>query len=520
MGHLRVSDTGMYLALDVEDSWSDSNICYIQVSSLYGRCPYYGGWALNPAFDFDGQNTVFILGHYLSSGFYYQKLDISSTDLNWSNYIYCYYCTRLFFSAVINEAKTLAYSMSMFTDGGTTYNILMAMNWSSGTTLANRYYQSTAVTKVNSVVEQGDNIYAIFMSTSGNKIGEFKGSDLTLLHTYQTSVNYNRFATGASVDHIITGEKSNDCVISQVPISRISDHPDIDNATSALLSLSSGTYSVTASTIYWYTWSMYWSTTSASAATRTITTNQSATFVDDVYAIFDEEEYNFTYAEEFEIVPNVTCSQTGAADIVYSLQAVDELTDLPDFVEIDAVTGVLTGTSASPAVETLYEFNINSTWDFGSTIKLMRVNVEAKPPDPVADGAKAGRKAIIIISGFTCGPFARSLTVFISAIILACLLFMYLKFKAPVSSLWIIINYLQLITFFILLDIYPTTCLYEFIKSQSYALFNFNFIPIRKAINGNEQPNLWLKELSIDSRSTFINSISLILVAILVSLAY
>lgn len=160
-----------------------------------------------PAQDFDGVQHSFTITH-TDLGYYFSKVSlITPKRWIWTKHIPCSRCTSGSFFALISSDRTIAYSTSVFTDGATTYNMFMALYWSSGEVLAPRYYHNFEDTKQSSIHEQGDYIYVIFMTTSQNLIGEMYKSNMTIHNTYQTAVNYNRFAFGTTGSRlIIVGE--------------------------------------------------------------------------------------------------------------------------------------------------------------------------------------------------------------------------------------------------------------------------------------------------------------------------
>lgn len=270
-------------------------------------------------------------------------------------------------------------------------DIFMAFDWESGNLIQTRYVINSGVVNQNSIHEQGDYIYIIFMTSLGNLIGELNKNSLSIQNTYQTSVNYNRFVTGTNATTLIaSGESNSKCVISQMSAVSISSHPDFESTPTLEFSLLADSlfqpeliyFPFTASYGDWYSGSL-------SPSNGYITISTSESFGDeDIVLRTSESEYNFTTDYSFTISPNITCSPFGTILITYKIVASDS--EIPSFVNIDTTTGVLTGTTPDLGENTQVQFNINSTWSAGSNLKLIKINIESE-----TDGFGSGSNANI-----------------------------------------------------------------------------------------------------------------------------
>ena len=86
----------------------------------------------------------------------------------------------------------------------------------------------------------------------------------------------------------------------------------------------------------------------------------------------------------------------------------------------------------------------------------------------------------------------------------------------PPTSLWAILQQLQMVIVLVMIDTYTPSDIDDYLEGVSFAIFNFNFIPLKK-IPGLDIPVDWmdsaqpidkLEVIGLESRSTFVNNVS------------
>ena len=260
-------------------------------------------------------------------------------------------------------------------------------------------------------------------------------------------------------------------------------------------------------------------TTTSEVLTQDIATS----FEMDGYFLTTEETVKIAAGSTFDLKLNLTCSQGGNTLIAYSLMAASGST-LPAWASIDSSTGKLSGTA--PNVTALTTFSIvvaSDSVSFAvSSTKTFNLEVEVGSGSGGGGGSSLPEEVITAIT-----VTAISLATVIATCAAISLTFaLYPSFSGAstvtFSSLWSLINQLQLLMFLTLLDTFIHEDVLAFIEGYDFVLINFNFIALRDIPIINipsdsmnvEQPFEPLSALDLESRSTITNCYSLILMIV------
>jgi len=97
----------------------------------------------------------------------------------------------------------------------------------------------------------------------------------------------------------------------------------------------------------------------------------------DAFFQVEDESLNLTTSTYFKVVPELTCSQTGAIPIYYSLQAVPGHS-IPSWVSFDIVTGKISGLAPRVSKTTVYPVYVvsHATSFTGEVKKLVNIRIE------------------------------------------------------------------------------------------------------------------------------------------------
>jgi hypothetical protein len=291
-------------------------------------------------------------------------------------------------------------------------------------------------------------------------------------------------------------------------------HCDYSTQTYVLTELTNGTFTPVNSTSSVsvgstsYSYSSY--TTSASSRSGTNDNSRSFTAIINTEA----QSFDFVYGASFTLEAELSCYIENGAASTYSL--VQYIEAVPDWIEIDSATGIITSNSTPESGESEYLFYIRTSAACVND-KLITINLYNIPIEPESATDSVTKPASLNDYSKASGDLTSSVAaVGVTGQVLVA--------PAQIPS---IINGMQN---------YPPLSMFKaesdrrrlatsnradvdnYIYSQSYSLFNFNFVPFRKIPGVNyftelmdgDQLNPALHELGFDSRSAFKNSFSLL----------
>jgi hypothetical protein len=242
-------------------------------------------------------------------------------------------------------------------------------------------------------------------------------------------------------------------------------------------------------------------TVNNSPASGTVTYIESTNWVENIVYFSFSQTITVIEKENFVISPGVTCSTSGVA-VSYALSQYNS-EPVPTWVTIDSSTGVLTG--AAPEVDSLtsYSMYINSTSSefTGASQKILIIQV--KPEEP----SNFGEFIITATTILTIVGISISLS------------------KSAISGhssigLWAIAEHIQLLMLVMTIDDHIPADVEYYLSHNTFAMFNFGFIPIIKIqlfshfsdwLDMEESDEI-MEKLGMDSRSTLLNHFSLLII--------
>lgn len=192
-------------------------------------------------------------------------------------------------------------------------------------------------------------------------------------------------------------------------------------------------------------------------------------------------------------------------------------------MNLESATGILSGTPPTSTTTVFHTFYVEATsveW-IGPQQKLitLKVNFVIKAIEPVSEQISGGNPVSLRTpEGKTAVTTAQVGTAAVVGIGTVSSLFSGSK----LSVIWAALNQLQIMVLILLVENFLPTDLQSYIQGVEFALFDFEFIPIKKIdfltvpINwvDFEQPNPNLSLIGVESRSTLVNALSVVLVYI------
>ena len=283
-------------------------------------------------------------------------------------------------------------------------------------------------------------------------------------------------------------------------------------------SISSGVASETTQSITIGSFTTY--TMSSTLGASSGISNEEAEYVVDVVKSWEEninsvttlQEISLITGEEFSEQPNVTCTTTpDRTTITYAIVA-NGADQIPDWVTLNQTTGKYEGTAPEVSGTETFSFKIQASWTTnpaGSTEQIVTITVGQKPadPSPVEE----------VVDAVISTPAAALLTQLAVGATAGLSIMKSIMSGNPPTGLYLIIHLLQIIILLLMIDDFVPEELKLYLESLDYALISFNFIPtvkfpvIKIPANWMEapQPIEALEALGLESKSTFVNTLSL-----------
>ena len=216
----------------------------------------------------------------------------------------------------------------------------------------------------------------------------------------------------------------------------------------------------------------------------------------------NDVEFELKSGKDFSFYPIGTCTTTyNRTNMTYTLSAHDD-SPVPDWISLDNVTGNYTGKSPFIIEDESYSFVLNTNWTShpeGNSSQVVTV-VVGKQTSDLAVVVTAGA----VLAGSGAGVAASAAISIVSG--------------SPPTALYSILNLLQMVILFLIIDPFIPESLRIILEGNSLALLNFNFIPVvdlpyvEIPIDwmDSEQRNEILQTLDINSESSIVNNLSLI----------
>lgn len=214
-------------------------------------------------------------------------------------------------------------------------------------------------------------------------------------------------------------------------------------------------------------------------------------------------EQNFTVVGGSKVSEDFsgTCTTNLGVSLTYTMKANGDY-PMPDWISLNESEGKYTGVAPWVKAETIFSFILESTWTgqyADSESQVVNVVVNSGPQSLSLQNAIAS-SAAMVAAGAAVG-------VAISMI----------SGNRP-TCLYFVLHQLQMIILLMMIDPFIPAAIKDYLKSQGFVLVTFNFIPsgdipgidIPVEWMDEEQTNNILESLGIESKSTFINNLSLV----------
>jgi len=221
-----------------------------------------------------------------------------------------------------------------------------------------------------------------------------------------------------------------------------------------------------------------------------------------------KETRNFTYKFDPNTIFKETlvpsCSVDNTIDFNFTVTTLEGQA-IPGWIQFNSSAFTLSGTTPELKYGETYSFQLISNWTeipFTYTNQTITIEVEGL----ILPATTAGTIAIATIQGQ------------IAVVGLLSIVTSVLNESSP-TSFWAIVNQLQVILLMLLIDDYTPEDINKYIEELGFMMFNFNFLPFEET-PGISIATDWLEfgepfdkveKLGLDSLSTFINNISLII---------
>jgi hypothetical protein len=225
------------------------------------------------------------------------------------------------------------------------------------------------------------------------------------------------------------------------------------------------------------------------------------------------ESADLTPEQIFAITPDLTCSKSGNLAITHSLDVFGG-EPIPAWLSIDATSGELTGTAPVIGSDTTYSVYIRSSYATfpAHRHKQFSFNVEAglsasgSTPGSTVDSTSDTTSDTTSDSATTAAFVATAL---IGTVTAAALAGSIISGSSP-TSLWSLINQIQILIHFTLIDTVIPADIEYYIEGQSFTLGGFDFIPaattpgISIPVKWTDSPQTFegLEGVGLESRSS------------------
>jgi hypothetical protein len=297
------------------------------------------------------------------------------------------------------------------------------------------------------------------------------------------------------------GILSDNCYISKVYYDLAAEHPDYSVDTGTLtVSILTGETIVTASdTLLALVTNSF--TVNSSPTSGTVAYLETTSWVENIVYYSSAQTITVIEKENFSISLEVTCSTTGVA-VSYALSSYNS-ESVPKWISIDLSTGVLTGTAPEVNSSTSYSMYLDSTSTEFTGASQKKLIIQVDPEEPS-----------------TFGKFIITVTTILTIIgISASILGSSFSRNSPIG-LWVLIDQIQLLILVMVIDDHVPVEVEYYLSQNTFALFNFGFIPILKLpflLNfsnwlDTEESDEIVAKLEMDYKSTLLNHFSLLII--------
>jgi hypothetical protein len=379
---------------------------------------------------------------------------------------------------------------------------LITLQESDGSLVGSFYKSNQDCTFIYDAVINNNVVYGGAFCNSQWILLRYDTSADTFSTFYVSSGNiYNIRGSSTSSEIKLYGSKSNQCWVSTLYFDKIASHNDFtaDSSSFAMPIATGHSFNGATDTLS--------ALITVTTATGTNAGYSSTTYQEQTANSWTENIVHYTSKETISIYPTnafyssfeLTCSTTGKT-VTYALSGYNG-GNVPAWIQIDASTGVVSGTAPDVQSETQFMVYIDSTSaePTATTQKLLTIQVSA--PFFTYNTTLVSRIATYI-----------SLSLVILCLILATV--NSIIFGTFYLTTWKVFMQVQMILVVLLLEPNPTGHIIYFLEWHNFSLANFNFIPFAEIpFLSNwmdfEQTNDSLRAMDLESRSTVLNHVSL-----------
>ncbi|CAI2371551.1 unnamed protein product [Moneuplotes crassus] len=410
-------------------------------------------------------------------------------------------------AATTNTDKSKVYvALPIGASASTTMLTFMVLEESSGSLIGDIFASDEAVTDVDEVYYFFDNIYILAQASSGARLLVFNKS-LSIFDS-AGSIYRGIYSDAISGRLSLIGGKSNNAIVYKAFPEHLGLNGEFTTS-SMTMSISTSSYGYSART-YSYSAQSTYSSTDQSGGHPNIASSTTAT------TLWQTSVNRFNEPVTIEVNPsfpfdkfvNATCSIGTSTPISYTFTNTDSESNT-DWLTFHESNLSLSGTPPDSESDKVYKYNVVASWTTtpsGTSTTEIIVDSKHKEVTTAGDVAEATAQAQVGI--------AAGIAVFNAALT-----------GAPPTSLWSLLNQLQMLLLLMLIDEYTPSDINEFLEGTSFVMLNFNFLPAGD-IPGIDIPIDWfdfgepgekIQNLGIESFSTFVNNFSLVCAFILVT---
>ncbi|CAI2365377.1 unnamed protein product [Moneuplotes crassus] len=413
-------------------------------------------------------------------------------------------------TATTNTDKSKVYvALPIGASTSTTMLTFMVLDEPSGSLSGDIFASNEAVTEIDEVYYFLDNVY-ILAQASNARLLVFNTTSSSFTNIFEStgSVYHGIYSDTISGRLRLIGGKSNSPVIYKVfPIHLgLNEEFTTSSMTMSAVTNSYGysarTYSYAAQNTYNHDGTSAGHPNNPESKTDTILWQTSVNrFVEPITV-----EANPSFA--LDTFLNITCSIGTSTPINYTFSNADYQSST-DWLTFHENNFTLSGIPPDSGSDKTYKYTVVASWTTapsGTTTTEIIVDAKHKEVTTAGDIAEATAQTQVGI--------AVGISV-LNAVLVG----------TPPTSLWSLLNQLQMLLLLMLIDEYTPSDINEFLEGTAFVMFNFNFIPTAD-IPFIDIPIDWLdfgepgekiQNLGIESFSTFVNNFSLICAFILVT---
>ncbi|CAI2364508.1 unnamed protein product [Moneuplotes crassus] len=495
---------------------TDANLCTFDISSLTSSCFSTGTSSPHGILRISDSRIIFFGVDISTSKGLIANIDPSpaTATSNWEKLVGIPGGAAVMNKAIAatNTDKSLIYAaVPIGTSPSTTYLLFLVIDEPTGSLVGDSLVSDQACTKVDEVFYFSDRFYVI---------AQFTESRVLVFDPAEHSFSVIFQSTGSTFRGILSdtlsgrlgliGGKSSTPIVYKVHPEHLSLNGELTNSSMGM-SIATTSYSYSSRT---YSYSAKSSSAHGSygAHPNAPASSTETTLWETSVNRFEEPitiEANPSFP--FDNFINITCSIGSSTQISYTLSSADTKSST-NWLTFTESNFSLAGTPPDSAADKTYNYTIVASWSTtpsGTATSEITVNAKSKATITAGEVAEAAAQSQVGV--------AAGVAVVNSALL-----------GTPPTSLWSLLQQLQMLLLLMLIDEYTPSDINEFLEGMSFAMINFNFIPAAD-LPLIDIPLDWLdfgepaekvQNLGIESISTIVNNFSLVFTFICVIIAH